>query len=326
MPGMLTPDVPRTDPRPSGSIRRELGEGGRKPRTAAQGMHADDVLAQAMGSCFATLAGRLEDSVNSFTRNKRGGGERAVKSVHEGRVAIRKLHVLLGILRPLVGRKRTERLGKELKELGVALGDVRDLDVLIAAEDPPHDELERERQRARKVLRRRLDSEATHRLFRRLERLNARLLRRGTADEERPVMLVRDLLASTIIGHYEGVIRQMRDADAGSSRQLHLLRRYVRSLRYAIELFGEALAELRPQVLPRLVAAQQSLGELHDAEVAAQRKVTAGKSLEPLRRAALKNLNAIAAWDFHDAIFRAAQLPFKVWGCGPAGSPCAPRL
>lgn len=322
---MQTSVVPRAASR-SSKGRRALPEAARKGSARAQEVRADDVLAEAMGVALATQVQRLQDSLRHFVKSVHDDSVRATRSVHEARVAIRKMHVTLDLLRPLVGSKKPEELRKELKTLGRALGRVRDLDVCMEVASAADIQVERERQKARAELRRLLVSGPTRRLFRRLNRVSERLLRRGLSAHERPAMLVRDVVASTIIGRYEKMAQHLRDVDAAGLEHLHLLRRYVRSLRYAIELFGEALGELRPHVLPRLVAAQQSLGNLHDAEVAAQRSGSEPRRLEQRREAALEDLSGLCARDFHDAIFHAAQLPFKRWACDSPVSPCATPL
>lgn len=71
-------------------------------------------------------------------RALRAGARRArdPEAVHRMRVAVRRLRAILRARRPVVARRSDEegvdRLRRELKWLGIALGQVRDLDVLRA--------------------------------------------------------------------------------------------------------------------------------------------------------------------------------------------------
>lgn len=295
----------------------------RKPGASAQRMHADGSLAEAIGFTLLEQADALRTSVASFLRSMREKGGHTGKSVHEARVMIRRMVVTLDLARTLTGNGQ-RRLHKDLKSMGRALGKVRDWDVLLA-HDPKVTGAKRERRQARTKLSKLLQSQTTAALFRRLERLGERLVARRRLVEPHRESLVRDVVGSTVIGRYELVVQRLRAADAADNEQLHMLRRLLRSLRYAIELFGELLAELRVQVLPRLVAAQTSLGALHDAEVAAGKQAGPTR-VDALRRLALLDLEPLRSSELHDAIFSAVQLSFRRWAFEGSAARAARQL
>src|SRR5256885_4477908 len=81
---------------------------------------------------FEELRGRLRDQVREIERH--GPGTRLGRdpeSLHDMRVAVRRLRALLRAGRELVATDTAE-LDRRLKQLGRVLGEVRDLDVLLA--------------------------------------------------------------------------------------------------------------------------------------------------------------------------------------------------
>ena len=82
---------------------------------------------------------------------------------------------------------------------------------------------------------------------------------------------VREMAASRVWKAYEEMRAYesaLRWADLAT---LHQLRIAAKRLRYAVEFFREALGAEVSTVIPRIVALQDHLGTLHDAEVAAAR-------------------------------------------------------
>jgi inorganic triphosphatase YgiF len=61
---------------------------------------------------------------------------RSVEAVHQARVALRRLRTALSLFRELIPQPQTAEFGMRLRRLAATLGDVRDLDVLLAAPLP----------------------------------------------------------------------------------------------------------------------------------------------------------------------------------------------
>jgi CHAD domain-containing protein len=181
-------------------------------------------------------------------------------------------------------QKRTARHQQRLKEVARDLGAVRDLDVLIEAGEAYQAELspdERpafepllakwrgQRDAARSVLIKELDSGRYQRwvddyiAFVQAEGIGVRSV--GPVEPHR----VRDSMPSRIWAAYEGVRAYepvMRWADVTT---LHDLRIAAKWLRYTLEFVREALGRDAGPVIEKVVALQDHLGWLHDADVAA---------------------------------------------------------
>ena len=178
----------------------------------------------------------------------------------------------------------TDRYRRLLKLVAADLGGVRDLDVLIeageayqarqsAAEATAFEPLLRtwrvQRDAARQVLVKELDSKAYRKWidayveFAQAEGLGARPV--GPVDPHR----VRDTMPSRIWAAYETLRAYepvMRWADVAT---LHDLRIAAKWLRYTLEFVREALGRDAGPVIEKVVALQDHLGWLHDADVAA---------------------------------------------------------
>jgi len=179
---------------------------------------------------------------------------------------------------------RTNRYRRRLKAVAADLGAVRDLDVLIEAAEAyaarqPEDEAaafgtlidtwRTRRDAARTVLIDELDSNRYRRwldgyvAFVQAEGLGARPV--GPTEPHR----VRDSMPSRVWAAYEACRAYepvMRWADVTT---LHDLRIAAKWLRYTLEFVREALGRDAGPVIERIVALQDHLGWLHDADVAA---------------------------------------------------------
>lgn len=180
------------------------------------------------------------------------------EGVHQVRVACRRLTAWLDLGRRRVGRD-------DLKWLRDAAGPVRDLDVLLERDVPRGMKrwLEREWEKARPALEKTLDDPrtlATVRLFENMGPLRSEELHMGALLEKADKALA-------------GV-----DRKAANPEELHVLRRKLRPVRYALEWQKEDAT--------LIVEAQEALGALSDAVVL--HRMTAQWGKDPARERELK--------------------------------------
>jgi CHAD domain-containing protein len=252
-----------------------------EPRLTAgktPGVLTDDHLAEAGRKVLRFHLARMV-AREAGTREGRDNEE-----LHGMRVATRRQRAAWRVFGVAFDQKRTGRHQRRLKEVARDLGAVRDLDVLIeagegyqktlaAADRPAFEPLlakwRGQRDAARVVLINELDSDRHQRwvdeyiAFVQAEGIGTRSV--GPVEPHR----VRDTMPSRIWAAYEGVRAYepvMRWADVTT---LHDLRIAAKWLRYTLEFVREALGPESAPVIERVVALQDHLGWLHDADVAA---------------------------------------------------------
>jgi CHAD domain-containing protein/uncharacterized protein YjbK len=212
-----------------------------------------------------------------------GARDKETRAIHKMRVATRRLRSALSIGAPYLDAGDTRRLRAGLRELGRALGEARDLDVLIAQAEafqaalpeearagfaPLLQDWSRRRSRARKRLRRVLESREYRRLLRDLDDFSAERERRPDHGAVVKARQVRHVLAAAVWERYGAVRAYETIMDAPSIEQLHALRKVGKDLRYTLEFFRGVLPEETDALVAELVQAQDQLGALHDAELA----------------------------------------------------------
>lgn len=242
------------------------------------GVVADDHLAEAGRKVLRFHLARMvarEPGTRAGTNSE---------ELHAMRVATRRQRAAWRVFGHAFNAKRTARHRRRLREVAADLGAVRDLDVLIeageayrdrqsAAEAAAFDRLlqgwRARRDAARVVLLKELDSEKHRRwveayvAFAEAEGEGA--LPVGATQPHR----VRDTMPSRIWAAYEGVRAYepvLRWADVTT---LHDLRIAAKWLRYTVEFVREALGRDAGPVIEKVVALQDHLGWLNDADVAA---------------------------------------------------------
>jgi CHAD domain-containing protein len=209
------------------------------------------------------------------------------EDLHDMRVATRRQRAAWRVFGSGFRPGRARRMKSHLREVGTRLGAVRDLDVLIEAlrayqaeqTQAERDGLEAlvesweaERDDARVLLVRELDSAGyRHWVTTYTEFVLSEGL--GTFPPLSPTSpyRVRDMAGSRLWLAYEDVRAYEHTLRWADLATLHELRIAAKRLRYAIEFFREALGPDTAVIIPKVVALQDHLGYLHDAEVTAGR-------------------------------------------------------
>ena len=304
-------------------LARALGDrperAGRGEQSRAEGPAADVVLAF-LGAQVAVLVAR-EDDLRADVPD----------AVHRTRVATRRLRSSLRTFRRLLDRDVTDPLREEVRWFATALGEPRDAEVvrdhlLAAVEDLPEDEVVGPvRERVRSELDRRhaaahqalvevLDSDRYLELVDRLLELLAAPPWRGRA--RRPA----DTVLPRLVG--QAVDRARAESDAAAraegEQRLHLLhetRKRAKAVRYGCEALATALGEQAAGAAQAWEQVTETLGEVQDAALAAQRlrelAGTAQEAGEPGYTygllAAREAARAAAAQDGEAALARALE-------------------
>jgi CHAD domain-containing protein len=221
--------------------------------------------------------------IESFEAGARGGDD--PEDVHRMRVATRRLRAARRVFKDALDGESLDRANDALKALAAALGRVRDLDVFVAAlrelaaEAPEADRpaLERliatheqTRPEAQAALRALLDGGTVDYLrgeFKQLlETLAAETSARAHSGKgRRPV---RRAAPRLIVKALRRLYRDEDDLLAPASTELHERRITAKRARYAGEFFAPAYGDALDEPIAALTAAQDVLGEVHDADVA----------------------------------------------------------
>jgi CHAD domain-containing protein len=241
------------------------------------GVTREDLLAEAGRKVLRFHLARMlarEDGTRTGLR---------IEDLHGMRVATRRMRAAWRVFGDGFRLDRTRRMRRRLREVAARLGAVRDLDVLIHAAEAHRATLPEgdaaaftplvhawsdDREVARLLLMRELDSSAYSRL---VEEYRIFVTAEGAAvlAPASPVAphRVRDTAGSRIWLAYEqvrGYESVLRWADIETIHQLRIAGKW---LRYTLEFFREALGPEVDQLIPRVVALQDHLGWLHDADV-----------------------------------------------------------
>ncbi len=200
-----------------------------------------------------------------------------IESVHDLRVATRRLRATLRLLTPVFAPGGLRAYGKGLGRLAGVAGPVRDRDVLLAdlagrapalpEETQPavaalSERLREERDKAFTALIAFLESNAYAEFLREF----ATLMNESDGWDDRP--RVCDLAGSTIWRHYEILRAHDRGGLPEDAEELHAMRIDGKRLRYVLEFFAETLGSRADEVIKPLTAFQDHLGVLNDISVA----------------------------------------------------------
>ena len=250
----------------------------RLPTTRTPGTLADDHIAEAGRKALRFHLARM------LAREPGARTGEVSEELHGMRVATRRQRAAWRVFGAAFEERPTARHRLRLRTLGAALGGVRDLDVLIEAAEAYRDRQTLEegaafdrlirswrsrRDLARIDLVTELDSPRYSRwlddyiIFVQTEGRDVRAVAPIAPHRVRDTMPSRIWAAYEQVRGYEPVLRW---ADVTT---LHDLRIAAKWLRYTIEFVREPLGDDAGPVIERIVAVQDYLGLLHDADVAA---------------------------------------------------------
>ncbi|CAN5473670.1 hypothetical protein BH24CHL9_BH24CHL9_11730 [soil metagenome] len=242
------------------------------------GISAEDPLAEAGRKVLRMHLARML----SYEAGTRAGAD--PEDLHKMRVATRRMRaawrVFEGAYRPRVQR----RYVRELRSVARALGEVRDMDVLLegldgylaqltdpgrAAMGPLRSEWRQQREAARRELLALLDSRPYQDFVEDYldftETSRAGELEAGASAPS----LVRDTAGSRILAAYERVRAYETVMAWADVPTLHVLRIEGKRLRYTLEYFAEVLPVSARTLIADVTAIQDHLGLMNDAHVAA---------------------------------------------------------
>ena len=232
------------------------------------------------GPLAAHLSARVEQRLQKLSKSlKASYTERSIDTVHELRVASRRLRAFALVFKDVLGEKAQARLEKELKRVTKSVAALRDLDVLVglvegrlaganaelerAAIEHLLEHLEQRRVEAADTAEVRLKGLDTGGLSRRVRRA-ARDVIAGLSPADAQRAYARSLLERLIL---DAAQRELPEGGAEQAAQLHRLRIDIKKIRYALELFEPVLGEHFGALYERATALQELLGTHHDLTV-----------------------------------------------------------
>jgi CHAD domain-containing protein len=193
------------------------------------------------------------------------------EAVHDLRVALRRLRTLLKLAGPVFGRFHADAVRQTFADLQTSTGTLRDEEALAETLDGlPLGLPGLKDWRARRLVRdKRLRGQLVRRLRSgELERARAMLRALLTL----PVRPDRDAdlskLARKVVLRAQEGVEARRDAPPDDPMRLHDLRIAYKKLRYAVEIFTEALPVDLAAMAEPAARLQKRLGEIHDIDVA----------------------------------------------------------
>jgi CHAD domain-containing protein len=223
-------------------------------------------------------------------------------SVHQARVASRRLREALPVLGATADDAAIDRAGRRVRRITRALGPVRELDVTLSllaelegkgaapvrAIARVRKAVVEERQRRRRAM---LDEIKPSRL----EKLRKRLVKVAAPARRRAPQrtAIHEALRKAVLR-----AQRLREAidDAGSiylADRLHRVRIEAKKLRYALEIHRELTQSRSTARLNRLKFHQDLLGRVHDLEVLIERTREVQASLPGQNRRAMSELNRL---------------------------------
>ena len=203
---------------------------------------------------------------------------RLPEPLHQSRVALRRLRSAFSIFGPLLGADAGRALRDGLRDLAGALGQARDIDVLLQRAHPGvlRDRLQTEREAAYDRVEEVLDSGTTRALMLDLvEWVHSGFLPTGPDTEEAGCLPVRTFAVRALSRFRRRVKDGGRDLRELEDEARHEVRKDAKKLRYAAEFFAllfDKKGETAKQqsFILALEAVQDKLGALNDLATAPQ--------------------------------------------------------
>jgi CHAD domain-containing protein len=257
------------------AIAEELAEAGAEPGRGEpkvfRALHRRTGKASSPQTPFAALSGLLLTQLREIERHDPGTRlGRDPESLHDMRVAVRRLRALLRAGKELVATD-TGELDARLQELGRALGDVRDLDVLLGRLQGEAAELGGDDATRASSLLASMRAERSRGRRRLLTALRSRRYLTLLDDTARTIEeLEPSESQASLAGLADQAFAKLRKAvralpDDPTDEELHAVRKKGKRARYAGELAS------RKRFVKRAKALQDVLGEHQDAVVALER-------------------------------------------------------
>jgi CHAD domain-containing protein len=280
-PADADPAIEEAAPEPSTAPREERSAvAGHSIGPRSLGVLADDSLPEAARKVLKFHFIRMR----AKEKGTRDGSD--VEDLHQMRVSTRRMRAAWRVFDDAFKPARTQKLRRRLRVVADRLGAVRDLDVLIeglesyrAGLDPEQQPgLEpllavwrRQRATARDLLIDELDSRRYAAFVDGMKDfLDAGSNEAATVASPTLPHRMRDRVPSQIWAAYEAVRAYELVLPWADVETLHQLRIATKWLRYDLEFFGETLGPDSARLLERVVALQDFLGCLNDADVAAK--------------------------------------------------------
>ncbi|GAB4422972.1 MAG: hypothetical protein Kow0031_01220 [Anaerolineae bacterium] len=274
-----TPD-PKKEKKRLKKLKKKVGV--EYPVRKSVGLQATDSFAE---------AGRKVLSFHFARMLKHEPGTRLgndIEELHDMRVATRRMRAAFDLFAPAFQPKTIAPLLAGLKATGRALGPVRDLDVFIEKFEqyqavlPPEEQAQFEvflnmwrkrRAAARKTMIKYLDSKAYRRFkkdFHKFAITEGQGVRSVKETVPPTPQELRHVVPGLVYSAYDGVRAYETVLDNAPIETLHQLRISFKGLRYTLEFIEEVLGEGKEMVIGEVKAMQDYLGDLNDADVAAQ--------------------------------------------------------
>ena len=223
-------------------------------------------------------------------------------SVHQARVASRRLREALPVLGARADEDALDRAQKRVRRITRALGPVRELDVTLlllaeleGKEAAPPRAIERVRRAVldeRQKRRRQMLEEMTPS---RLDKLRKRLVKVAAPDARAHVPNNARAEAAAQSAQRARKLRAAIDRAGGIylADRLHRVRVEAKKLRYALEIQRELTKSRSTAGLYRLKTEQDLLGRMHDLEILIDRTRAAQSKLNPRDRRGMSELNRL---------------------------------
>jgi CHAD domain-containing protein len=210
-----------------------------------------------------------------------------VEELHDMRVATRRMRTAFDIFSTAFDQKTMKRHLKGLRNIGRALGQVRDMDVILenaiayqrkmkesvrTGLDPLLNDWKETINKQRSKMVNHLQSVAYHNFkqnFNLFLQVSENIKPQRSQDDG-TYSRVRDTVPVLVYSRYAAVRAYESILATASVSQLHALRIEFKKFRYTLEYFREILGEGVNQAIDELKQLQDHLGELHDADVACQ--------------------------------------------------------
>jgi CHAD domain-containing protein len=204
------------------------------------------------------------------------------ETVHDARVASRRLRSALLLLAEVEGSKKLRRRARQIRDITRTLGTLRDTDVqLLFVAHRLQEAINPQDHRAGLLCLQAWLERKRHRRFRRVRRSLTRLRRQKTlkklqaAWEDAPAaptaeekVLLREQLSPLLLARLGGVMGQLAILEhPEDAAALHSLRIALKQLRYTLEILAPLFATELAAVLAVVKDLQTLLGDIHDADV-----------------------------------------------------------